>query len=850
MCNVFKSILLFSLLPLFIQAQNRSGQGSYTDAQGVLRELSNDAELTGFGANYSLPFAHAYRMANRMGVHPEEAINQDIYHMARLGLDLYRVHIWDTEISDTLGNLLQNEHLRLFDYTIHQMKQRGFRFVITPIAFWGNGWPEPDEATPGFATKYGKAGCLTHPEAIRAQENYLEQFLNHVNPYTGLAYHEDPSILAFEVSNEPHHGGSTKEVLTYINRMVAAMRSTGTRTPILYNMSHSIHLLDAYLDADVQGGTFQWYPTNLVANRQLQGNFLPHVDEYHLPFAENEDFKKQVKIVYEFDPADIGQAYMYPAMARSFRSAGMQLATHFDYDAQFLAPYNTNYGTHYMSMPYAPQKALGLKIAGEVFRKLPRYGDFGQLPNNLDFGDARISYSEDLSEWVNEKHFFYSNHTTSLPPAPEKLEQVAGYGSSPLVAYDGKGAYFLDKIEKGLWRLEVMPDAHQLDDPYAPASPHRQVAAVTWQERAMAISMEDLGSDFSIAGLNAGNQYNTQAEAGRFKIFPGVYLLKHKRNRTHIQNNADLGRFALDEFVAPEANLPAPLLHNFSPRNFTAGRPAVLDFELIANKQPTKVSVTFTGNSRPAELKASYLGQDRYRVELDSSMTTEGMVRYSIIAEWPDSTLTFPGGTLSRPGDWHHDWRQQFEALFTSKEAPLLLWDAAIHLEATLHQWDPGLQLLPEGMNAASWHINMTQLPQYEHRGTVVHDFSFKYFFKQQTGGRTAELAHKEMLCIAAENKGDQPLEIEVGLIDDRGIAFTTKARLQPGEKELRLPLEKLKQGAFVLIKRPYPGFMPYFHETAGHFEPALERMETLQFSIRQQQAQPVDLSIRRIWVE
>jgi hypothetical protein len=34
------------------------------------------------------------------------------------------------------------------------------------------------------------------------------------------------------------------------------MRKTGCTKPIFYNMSHSIHLVEAYLDADIQGGTF------------------------------------------------------------------------------------------------------------------------------------------------------------------------------------------------------------------------------------------------------------------------------------------------------------------------------------------------------------------------------------------------------------------------------------------------------------------------------------------------------------------------------------------------------------------------------------------------------------------
>ena len=144
--------------------------------------------------------------------------------MARLDLDLYRVHVWDTEISDTLGNLLNNDHLRLFDFAVNEMKKRGMRFIITPIAYWGNGWPERDENTPGFSNKYGKAACLTNPDAIKAQANYLNQFLNHVNPYTGIAYKNEPHVIGFEVCNEPHHSGPPEKVTAFINEMVASMR--------------------------------------------------------------------------------------------------------------------------------------------------------------------------------------------------------------------------------------------------------------------------------------------------------------------------------------------------------------------------------------------------------------------------------------------------------------------------------------------------------------------------------------------------------------------------------------------------------------------------------------------------
>ena len=60
----------------------------------------------------------------------------------------------------------------------------------------------------------------SHPEAITAQETYLHNLVKHINPYTGIAYKDDPSIVGFEINNEPCHSGTKEEVKAYINRML------------------------------------------------------------------------------------------------------------------------------------------------------------------------------------------------------------------------------------------------------------------------------------------------------------------------------------------------------------------------------------------------------------------------------------------------------------------------------------------------------------------------------------------------------------------------------------------------------------------------------------------------------
>ena len=102
-------ILITCLLAVVAPAQNKvpkSVPTIYVDAGGVMRWSDTKKEASFFGVNYTLPFAHAYRAMGYLGVDRKTAIDRDVYHMARLGLNAYRIHIWDVEISDAEVNLL------------------------------------------------------------------------------------------------------------------------------------------------------------------------------------------------------------------------------------------------------------------------------------------------------------------------------------------------------------------------------------------------------------------------------------------------------------------------------------------------------------------------------------------------------------------------------------------------------------------------------------------------------------------------------------------------------------------------------------------------------------------------
>lgn len=494
----------------------------YVDDKGIMRWSDTDLKASFYGINYSVPFAHAYRAINYTNQDHKKAMDKDVYHFARLGFNAYRIHIWDKEISDKAGNLIENDHLDYFDYLIAKLKERDIKIILTVMRMKDNGHPEADIWYGGFTDYWQKCEGHVHPEAIAAQVNFTRQLITHVNPYTGVSYMEDPSIIAFEIDNEPCHPGTAEQLRHYITTLLGAYQDAGNTKPVFYNVTHNLQHVDSYYLTDIDGTTYQWYPTGLVAGFERKGNFLPHADEYNIPFRNVKNFDRKAKIVYEFDAPDFGGAYLYPAIARAFRSAGMQWITMFAYDAMDLAWANSEYVTHYLNLAYTPDKAISMKIAAEVTHSVPLNKQYAAYPNDTIFESFRVSYKENLSEMNTPEKFFYSNTTLTHPINLSSLKEIAGCGSSPVVKYEGTGAYFVDRLEDGVWRLEVMPDVLWTKDPFEKPTLRREVATVMWNTWSIEINLPSLGSGFGFTGLNSGNNTHGTASGKTFNVSPGV----------------------------------------------------------------------------------------------------------------------------------------------------------------------------------------------------------------------------------------------------------------------------------------------------------------------------------------
>jgi hypothetical protein len=855
MKNILTVILIGIAFALPVFAQETEIPAIYIDKEGLMRRSDTKAEASFYGVNYTLPFAYAYRAIGYIGKNRKEAIDKDVYHFARLGFNAYRVHVWDVEISDGKGNLIANEHLDLLDYLIAQLQKRNIRIILTAMTNFGNGYPEKNQPVEGFSYLYDKCKIHSDKDAIAAQKNYIIQFINHVNAYTRQAYKDNPYIVGFEINNEPCHSDSPQQTQNYINQMLHAIKQAGNAKPVFYNVSHNMPHVQSYFNTAIQGGTYQWYPIGLVAGHTRKGNFLPYADDYAIPFSNAKGFNKKAKIVYESDPADITCSYMYPAMARTFRSKGFQWITQFAYDPMDLAYSNTEYQTHFLNLVYTPQKALSMKIAAEVTCSVPLYSKYPQYPNDTVFGNFHVSYNQDLSELNEPAKFFYSNHTHSQPVMPDSLKEIAGYGNSPVVQYEGCGAYFLDRLESGLWRLEVMPDAVQVRDPFEKASLKKEVVSILWNTWNMQIRLPDLGKNFSIKAIDKGNTGQSQSLDGSFSVSPGVYLLdcrKHPETKWNV--SSAWKNISLGEFAAPESSVKSFTVVHQPAISFEKGKPLCLEAQIIGKNFPDSVlvytdKVSFWSDKNPY-LKMQRINGYAYRTEVPPGMVWGNNFRYGITIYKEDKSYTFPAGAEGSPLDWDYCRAEYWESEAVDAGTPVRLLNTGDEYSNLETYMIPYQGYVLRNLNTQ----NPAETPKLDFQLKTKNPetrFFWRKYIKEALANREETLKKARYLCLQLNVKGFENLKnLKAGFITSDGFTYMATPNRKENESCFKIPLQDLAQDSTALLPLPYPVFLNNYFVPGVQIPFDIRKIETLEISVSGVSAENAVVSIGNIWLE
>jgi len=839
---LFKTALTFVLIslvdtfqPLMFRAAAENGYSIYVDGNGRMRRSDTGSEVRYFGTNYTLPFAHAYRAMRHLGVPHKEAIDRDVYHLSRMGINAFRLHLWDVEISDSIGNLVENDHLDLLDYLLAKLEERGISIILTAQTNFGNGYPERDTDTGAFTYDYEKCSIHSDPDAIKAQQRYIGQLARHRNRYTGRTYADDNSIIAVEINNEPCHQSSPEQVTRYIDSMAKALRRNGWEKPILYNVSHNMEMVPGYYAADIEGTTYQWYPTGLVSGHERKGNFLPYVDDYRIPFSDIRGFDKKARIVYEFDPADILQSYLFPAVARTFARNGFQWATQFAYDPIDMARFNTEYQTHYLNLAYTPQKAIGMKIAARAMQQTPfPCAGTETYPADTIFGDITVSYRRNLASLNSATEYFHTNDYDEPPVCPDSLLAIAGYGSSPAVGYEGRGAYFLDRTDPGTWRLEVMPDVLFSHDPFTHPSLKREVAHIISRQHDMRINLPQLGGNFHYRKIAGNEPYSCgKAADSVFPVTPGVYLLSTDSvSLFGADPQAKAGAIRLNEYVAPPVtSVPLHVVHTPAPYA-PAERPLLITAEAFGDIRPDSLVIYPDDASFWKKENRLYTMRQVSPYVYEAVIPAEHLqgrdkFSYRIAAVTPEGAKTFPDGTDGLPLDWDAPDSGFHTTRLLGPHAPIPLVDASSGMDGT------EVSTIPDSWGRTSvTHRRLSPvspdvLEVSVKPGTDTIDVVLTKFIGDIINAMKGTADASEIAVKTGNLTGIDSATIS--LVNTDGITYSAEIPLRPNHVNT-INLDSLTLAPTLLCLAPYPSFLPrkfVAKEYSGAFSlPDIEKVQ------------------------
>ncbi|HEY0177301.1 MAG TPA: hypothetical protein VGC08_13040, partial [Pedobacter sp.] len=619
-----------------------------------------------------------------------------------------------------------------------------------------------------------------------------------------------------------------------------------------YNISQSLYYANAVAKSNVNGFSFQWYPTGLVAGHEQKGNFLPNVDRYTIPYDTIPEFKNKTRMIYEFDAADLLQSYLYPAVARSFKQAGFQWVTQFAYDPLATAYGNTEYQTHYLNLAYTPAKAISFLIANRVFHLLPAGKDYGTYPADSVFNAFHVSYKQSLSEMNTETEFYYSGTTASAPLAAKKLEHLAGVGSSAVVKYQGSGAYFIDKLENGIWRLEVMPDAITIRDPFEKPSPSREAVHIQWRDQPMQIDLAGMGNDFSIKGINAGNSYAVIASGQSFMIRPGTYLLT-KKGTTAAGWTAEkmLGNIRLDEFVAPQSSNKEIFVNHTPLTEISAGKAFPVNARIINVDSADRVSLLLNRSfGAPVAIEMKQVKANEYKVIIPGVQVVSGTVNYRIVIHRANNEyIVFPGGHKGDPNQWDNLNTDSWQTAIAAPAGKLTLFSATTD-RTRANPYFPGF-----GRNGGAQFISGEETGQLVFKVAAAkmrkdQVMGLQLYIGDKLQGRKEETFTK--VIVRARRSAGFPVKLRVAITDASAASYAAYVELDTDFKDIEIPLSSFRPDSGLLLPRPYPDFLPLWFKAASFPGLDLKTADKLEFTVSsgsdpKQYDQPLSIEVSAV---
>lgn len=486
-------------------------------------------EVRLWGVNYYAPFHHNYYNLKELGIDHYQAMERDIRDFKRMGIELVRIHLFDREISDMDGNVVDNDHMRLLDYLIQRLDEERIYLMLTPIAWWNTSenqvmttkgyayWDIGQNPAFGFSNFFPKHSMIWNDKALECQERYLDQLFDRKSTFSGKRWNEYENIVVIEIINEPDYPYSyvierlkqnrkkiaanpigreevklldlydsylcgkedndenrrrfcAELVGKYINRMFKVVTKhfgdTVLKTHIHYGFADT-YIHDVLDKSDNNCISVTVYAPNYFDTAHNDNcNFMGEIRTMYTGYKDLLDIPKGL-IAYEFNAPSTLTGHSLGALAYMMASMGVQIAAYFTYTPVDVAPYNPGWIVHYLNLYHTPTRAAAFAAAGEIFRETKLGAPVPDSDEVWENDNLKVKKGGDLVLYKDDGKLFYSNSCENYSFEDDFMPiKIFGCGSSGFVKHEGNGCYILEKLNSNEWQLTVLPDQWYVSDPY------------------------------------------------------------------------------------------------------------------------------------------------------------------------------------------------------------------------------------------------------------------------------------------------------------------------------------------------------------------------------------------------
>jgi hypothetical protein len=450
---------------------------------------------------------------------------------------------------------------------------------------------------------------------------------------------------------------------------------------------------------------------------------------------------------------------------------------------------------------------------------------------------------------VTPDAFLYSGSTRTLPKDLSQLRRIAGYGSSPVVNYDGEGVYFLDRVREGVWRLEVYPDAVPVNDPFEMQRRDKIVTRAIYRSWPMRIKIAELGSSFLVEPVTRGNPSASHATEGQFDVEPGVYVLSAKGAIDRSTLPARMNKLGFAEFHAPKPDSLPPRVLVVAPQQHVIGQPMEISARVVTDVRPDSVYFWLrrTGIGWFRRFQMHPAGAYEYRVTIPADSLADGPHEYVVSVRQGNSKMTFPEGIPRAPWDWDFHTESFWKTIVVHADAPLKLIAPAedasrlafTRIGDAIRQ---GIFRVVTSSVSGEAALHM-ELP-VNVGGFNPEDYTASLVIRDRILSRGAAISDARAVRLTMRGVGPSQ-RLHVTLMEKDGTSWTAIVNADSTWRDYSIPLSEFRIARGVKLPLGYPGQWNYWVDPASGRgasgdSPKIADVERLQLSLRRAEGQKI----------